>query len=71
MSKMMDEYLSQNRELGIVTRFDKKKGYGFIKAKKDGASYFVHKSQFRGGYLEPGYLVEFCDLMENARGNDF
>lgn len=59
MSNMMDEYLSQNREWGVVTRFDKRKGYDFIKSKKDGESYFVHKSQCRSGWLEYGYLVEF------------
>ena len=47
MSNMMDEYLNQDREWGVVTRFDKRKGYGFIKSKKDGESYFVHKSQCR------------------------
>lgn len=70
MSNMMDEYLNQDREWGIVTRFDKRKGYGFIKSKKDGASYFVHKSQCRSGCLEHGYLVEFSVGINKKTGKE-
>lgn len=59
MSRMMDEYLSQDREGGAVTKYNKDRGFGFIKSKVDGQSYFVHVSQNHGGYLERGYLVEF------------
>ena len=34
MSNMMDEYLSQNREWGVVTRFDRRKGYGLSSQKR-------------------------------------
>ncbi|MCI9023457.1 MAG: cold shock domain-containing protein [Dorea sp.] len=59
MSKVMDEYLSQDREWGVVTMYNKDRGFGFIKSKVDGKSYFTHVSQVYGGYLERGYLVEF------------
>lgn len=59
MSKVMDEYLSQDREWGVVTMYNKDRGFGFIKSKVDGKSYFIHVSQIHGGYLERGYLVEF------------
>ena len=65
MSNMMDEYLSQNREWGVVTRFDRRKGYGFIKSKKDGVSYFVHS-----GWLEYGYLVEFSVGINKKTGKE-
>lgn len=59
MSKVMDEYLSRDREWGVVTMYNKDRGFGFIKSKVDGKSYFTHVSQIHGGYLERGYLVEF------------
>lgn len=34
MSSLMDKYLSQDREWGIVTRFDKAKGYGLSSLKR-------------------------------------
>lgn len=55
----MDEYLSQDRMWGVVTKYNKERGYGFIKSKVDGRSYFVHVSQIWDGTLERGYLVEF------------
>ena len=64
MSSLMDEYLSQDREWGVITRFDTTKGYGFIKSKKDGASYFVHKSQCRR------YLVEFSVGINKKTGKE-
>jgi cold shock CspA family protein len=70
MSSLMDEYLSQDREWGVITRFDKTKGYGFIKSKKDGASYFVHKSQCRSGCPEYGYLVEFSVGINKKTGKE-
>ena len=70
MSNMMDEYLNQDREWGVVTRFDKTKGYGYIKSKKDGASYFVHKSQCRSGCPEYGYLVEFSVGINKKTGKE-
>ena len=48
----MEEYLSQDREWGVVTKYNKDRGFGFIKSKVDGKSYFIHVSQIHGGYLE-------------------
>ena len=59
MSKVMGEYLSQDREWGVVTKYNKEHGFGFVKSKVDGRSYFVHVSQVHGGSLERGYFVEF------------
>lgn len=44
---------------GIVTKYDSKRGFGFIKSKVDRRSYFVHVSQIQDRTLERGYLVEF------------
>ena len=59
MSKYMDDCLSRDRMWGIVTKYNKERGYGFIRSKVDGRSYFVHVSQIGDGTLERGYLVEF------------
>lgn len=44
---------------GVVSKYDKERGFGFIKSRIDGQSYFVHVSQIQDGILEYGYLVEF------------
>lgn len=51
--------MNQERMWGIVTKYDKERGFGFIKSKVDGHSYFAHVSQIQDGVLEHGYLVEF------------
>lgn len=51
--------------LGIVTRWDRDKGFGFLRSDADGASYFVHvtaltgEGMFKAKYLAPGDRVEF------------
>lgn len=47
------------KNVGIVTKYDKERGFGFIKSKVDGHSYFAHVSQIQDKILERGYLVEF------------
>lgn len=44
---------------GIVTKYNKERGFGFIRSKVDGRSYFVHVSQIQDRILDVGYLVEF------------
>lgn len=51
--------MNQDRMWGVVIRYDKERGFGFIKSRVDGQSYFVHVSQIQDGILEHGYLVEF------------
>ena len=55
----MNEYLSQERMWGIVTKYDKERRFGFIRSKVDARYYFVHASQIQDGILAKGYLVEF------------
>lgn len=55
----MNSCINQERMWGIVTKYNKERGFGFIKSKVDGQSYFVHVSQIQDGVLERGYLVEF------------
>ena len=43
---------------GTVTRYDNQKGYGFIQG-DDGNSYFIHRSNLNGEYIENGYYVFF------------
>ena len=38
---MTNENFSNNREKGVVKRFSKEKGYGFISKLSDGTDYFV------------------------------
>ncbi len=57
---------------GVIKRFDRKKGYGFIAPDDgDGKDVFVHYSDITGdGYrtLEPGDNVEF-DLVDSNKGS--
>ncbi|UJR31912.1 hypothetical protein I4U23_019386 [Adineta vaga] len=56
---------SSDRETGIVKRFSKDKGYGFISNNKDGTDCFVHfKSINATGFrtLEEGQEVEFSTV---------
>lgn len=43
---------------GTVTRYFNDKGYGYIRG-EDGKSYFIHKSNLNGEYIETGYQVFF------------
>ena len=47
--------MNQDRMWGVVIRHDKERGFGFIKSRVDGQSYFVHVSQIQDGILEHGY----------------
>ncbi|CAF2116748.1 unnamed protein product [Rotaria magnacalcarata] len=56
------ETISNNREKGVVKRFSKEKGFGFISKTSDGTDYFVHfKNINASGFkvLEQGQEVEF------------
>ena len=53
------ENLSGNRETGIVKRFSKEKGYGFITKNTDGTDYFVQYVEFN--YLK-FYLLNLVFL---------
>lgn len=44
---------------GVVVKYNKERGYGFIRSKVDGIDYFVHISQVKDKVLERGYIVEF------------
>ncbi len=56
---MRNNHFSQERMWGVVTKYNKERGFGFIKSRVDGQSYFVHVSQIQDRTLERGYLVEF------------
>ena len=43
---------------GTVTKYFNDKGYGFIRG-QNGKSYFIHKSNLDGEYIESGYYVFF------------
>lgn len=43
---------------GTVTKYFRDKGYGFIRG-QNGKSYFIHKSNLNGVYIESGYYVFF------------
>ncbi|CAF0914317.1 unnamed protein product [Adineta steineri] len=58
----LSQTMSNNRETGVVKRFSKDKGYGFITKNSDGTDCFVHfKSINAVGFklLEQGQEVEF------------
>lgn len=43
---------------GIVTRYFQDRGFGFIRG-EDGNTYFIHRSNLYGEYIERGYYVYF------------
>lgn len=43
---------------GRVTKFIHSKGFGFIRG-EDGNTYFIHRSNLNGEYIEQGYYVYF------------
>ena len=53
---------------GIVTRYFKNKGYGFIRG-ENGQTYFVHRSNLNGEYIDNEYYVFFRPF-HTAKGND-
>lgn len=59
MSGLVNNHVNHERMWGVVTKYNKERGFGFIKSKVDGQSYFVHVSQIQDRTLERGYLVEF------------
>lgn len=54
------------RYMGVVTSFNREKGYGFIQSDHDGESYFFHISQFVDDVPERGMVVEFS-ILENKK----
>lgn len=56
----MNNCISQEKMWGVVVKYNKERGYGFIRSKVDGIDYFVHISQVKDELLERGYIVEFC-----------
>lgn len=58
MTKSINNFTGQ-RMWGIVTKYNADRGFGFIRSKVDGRSYFVHISQIQDRILDVGYLVEF------------
>ena len=43
---------------GRVTKYFHDRGFGFIKG-EDGNAYFIHHSNLKGEYINPGYYVSF------------
>ena len=43
---------------GTVTRYFRDKGYGFIRGQNE-KTYFVHKSDLNGEYIDKDYYVSF------------
>jgi hypothetical protein len=56
---MSTENISNNRETGIVKRFSKEKGYGFITKTSDGTDFFV---QYVAKFLYEFYFFLFFKL---------
>jgi cold shock CspA family protein len=56
----MNNCIDQEKMWGVVVKYNKERGYGFIRSKVDGIDYFVHISQVKDELLERGYIVEFC-----------
>lgn len=55
----MNDCVNQEKMWGVVIKYNKERGYGFIRSKVDGMNYFVHISQVKDEVLERGYIVEF------------
>jgi CspA family cold shock protein len=63
------ENVSGNRETGVVKRFSKEKGYGFISKTSDGTDYFV---QYVGFYYLKFYLLNLFVLsFKNINASGF
>ncbi|MBR6641128.1 MAG: hypothetical protein IKL08_02915 [Clostridia bacterium] len=50
---------------GVVTKYFKDRGYGFILS--NGITYFLHRKDLNGEYVETGYHVFFKDFKTNRR----
>ena len=60
MNQKKNNKCSNPRYMGRVTRWDRKRKFGFVKCFEDGQSYFIHLSQCKEeGILYPGSIVEF------------
>ena len=44
---------------GVVTKYYRDKGYGYIQDDLDGTIYFLHKKNLNDEYVEEGYRVYF------------
>ena len=49
---MMNNCISQEKMWGVVVKYNKERGYGFITSKVDGIDYFVHISHVKGEVIE-------------------
>lgn len=46
--------MDQDRMWGVVSKYDKERGFGFIKSRVDGQSYFVQYPKFRTEFWNMG-----------------
>lgn len=68
---LMELYMiEEKRHWGYVTKYISQKGYGFIRSKIDGQSYFVHRSQIPDRFLTKGSLVEFSVGFNERTGKE-
>lgn len=59
------------RYMGVVTSFNREKGYGFIQSDYDGESYFFHISQFVDDVPERGMVVNFMIYTNKETGKQY
>lgn len=52
---------------GVVTKYYKDKGYGYIQDDLDGTIYFLHKKNLNDEYVEEGYRVYFKGFKTNKK----
>lgn len=55
---------------GVVTKYFNEKGYGFIECITDGETYFLHRKDLNGEYVEAGCYVYFTKYKSNRRKNN-
>lgn len=52
---------------GVVTKYYRDKGYGYIQDDLDGTIYFLHKNNLNDEYVEAGYRVYFKGFKTNRK----
>ncbi len=52
---------------GVVTKYYRDKGYGYIQDDLDGTIYFLHKKNLNDEYVEEGYRVYFKGFKTNRK----
>ena len=70
MRRKKRDYVSEHRMMGKIYKYNKEKGFGFVRCFDDGKSYFFHAREFMDDTPENGMTIEFAVVKDFDRENN-